>query len=202
MTMSIPFLPSQQGVNSQTALPYTADPRKLFIADFGICFSQWRHVLGIFLPWQINPMTADKYGELYPNATNLKCVILHIILVIWEGLFLLTLPLVLVFPMAWMVLWLLAVYAVKLFFCYFLNGSSLTYEPDPKLVEKFTGHESEYWIYMNGVSVGKDWLQSNIDRLSITFGRKVHGVLNSTDGILFDVIQCLVSTASAVKRDN
>jgi hypothetical protein len=38
----------------------------------------------------------------------------------------------------------------------------------------------------------KDWLQSNIDRLSLTFGRRVYGIHNPTDGIIFDIIQCLV----------
>jgi hypothetical protein len=36
------------------------------------------------------------------------------------------------------------------------------------------------------------WLQCNIDRLSLTFGRRVIGVHNPTDGIIFDLVQCLV----------
>jgi hypothetical protein len=38
----------------------------------------------------------------------------------------------------------------------------------------------------------RDWLQSNIDRLSLTFGRRVVGVHNPTSGILFDILECLV----------
>jgi hypothetical protein len=46
--------------------------------------------------------------------------------------------------------------------------------------------------YSNGVSVGQHWLQSNVNRLSRTFGRPVLGVHNPTTGIVFDVIQCLI----------
>jgi hypothetical protein len=36
------------------------------------------------------------------------------------------------------------------------------------------------------------WLQSNINRLALTFGRPVIGVHNQTSGIIFDVVECLV----------
>ncbi|GAB7346714.1 hypothetical protein MBLNU459_g1828t1 [Dothideomycetes sp. NU459] len=52
--------------------------------------------------------------------------------------------------------------------------------------------DDEYWIFVNGVSVGHHWLQSNIDRLALTFGRRVVGLHNTTDGIIFDIIQCLI----------
>lgn len=35
-------------------------------------------------------------------------------------------------------------------------------------------------------------MQSNIDRLALTFGRPVLGVHNKTSGIIFDVLQCLI----------
>jgi hypothetical protein len=38
----------------------------------------------------------------------------------------------------------------------------------------------------------RGWLQSNVDRLSQTFGRRVIGIHNPSDGILFDLIQCLI----------
>ncbi|KAK5145676.1 hypothetical protein LTR04_001234, partial [Oleoguttula sp. CCFEE 6159] len=77
-------------------------------------------------------------------------------------------------------------------------------------------HDSEHWIFINGVSVGqvsrlltqfpsyqkdltdieiankKHWLQANIDRLSLTFGRPVTGVHNPTGGIIFDLVQCVI----------
>jgi hypothetical protein len=163
------------------------------MADFRLCFSHWRQVLGIFLPMKFDRKTGDPFGELYPNLTNVKCLILQVVLFFAEAVFLLTIPLLLVVPAVWLGLYIATFFAFKWALCYLLNGNDLTLEPSKEIVDKFTGHENEYWIFMNGISVGKDWMQSNIDRLSLTFGRKVHGVLNSTDGVLFDLIQCLVS---------
>jgi len=52
--------------------------------------------------------------------------------------------------------------------------------------------EKEHWMFVNGVAVGTHWLQSNIDRLALTFGREITGVHNPTAGIIFDIIQCLI----------
>ena len=38
----------------------------------------------------------------------------------------------------------------------------------------------------------RSWLQSNVNRLSLTFGRPVVGVHNGTSGIIFDLFQCLL----------
>jgi hypothetical protein len=38
----------------------------------------------------------------------------------------------------------------------------------------------------------KHWLQSNINRLALTFHRPILGVHNKSAGILFDVLQCLI----------
>jgi len=59
-------------------------------------------------------------------------------------------------------------------------------------MDGWEGHDDEKWIFMNGVSVGDHWLQSNIDRLAMTFRRKVTGIHNLTAGIIFDVIQCII----------
>jgi hypothetical protein len=41
-------------------------------------------------------------------------------------------------------------------------------------------------------TIRKHWMQSNINRLALTFGRPVLGVHNKTSGIIFDVLQCLI----------
>jgi hypothetical protein len=190
--MSVSFIPSQRGSTTKTSLPYTADPKKLFMADIVLCFSKWRHLLGIIQPWKLG-RKEDSFDELYPSPVNIKSVILHVILFINQSIFLLSLPLfiILPIPIIWLILYVAGFWAFHSFVCFFLNGRTISLEPSKHIVPK-VDHDSEYWIYLNGVSVGKDWLQSNIDRLSMTFGRRVHGVLNPTDGIIFDLIQCLV----------
>ena len=46
------------------------------------------------------------------------------------------------------------------------------------------------------------WLQCNIDRLSLTFGRRVVGVHNPTSGIIFDIIQCLIQRNFCYSTDD
>ncbi len=188
--MTVSFLPSQIGERSQTPLSYTADPRQLLLADIVLCFQKLSFVLGIFLPLQVGS-NADPFGELYPTWRNIKAVILHVVLVILQSAFFVSLLFFLVLPTSWLLGYLVAFLLVNSTLTRFLNGSSLTLEPSEDIVTKIK-HDSEYWIYLNGVSVGRDWLQSNIDRLSLTFGRRVHGVHNPTDGIILDLIQCLV----------
>jgi len=53
-------------------------------------------------------------------------------------------------------------------------------------------HPDEYWIFLNGICVGKHWLQSNVDLLSRIFRRPVVGIHNKTSGVVFDLVQCLI----------
>jgi hypothetical protein len=190
--MSVSFIPSQRGSTTRTSLPYTANPWKLLVADIILCSSKWKFLFGIIRPWKLGSKE-DSFDELYPSRVNIISVFLHSILLVAQSLFLVSLPLFLIIPipLSWFLLYLAGVWGFHSFICFFLNGTTTTLEPSKHIVPKYN-HDSEYWIYLNGVSVGKDWLQSNIDRLSMTFGRRVHGVLNPTDGIIFDLIQCLV----------
>ncbi|KAL9565268.1 hypothetical protein ACKAV7_010628 [Fusarium commune] len=56
-------------------------------------------------------------------------------------------------------------------------------------------HDDETWIFLNGICVGENWFQKNIDRISRTFHRPVVGVHNRTASIVFDLIQCLIQRA-------
>jgi hypothetical protein len=42
------------------------------------------------------------------------------------------------------------------------------------------------------VIYSESWLKANINRLALTFGRPVQGIHNKTDGIIFDVFECLI----------
>lgn len=151
-------------------------------------------MLGILRPLNFGK-NADKYDELYLNANNIKSIILHAILVILQLAFLCSLPFFVLLPVFWLAIYSIGVYFINHSISFLLNGSNIMLVASESCKPE-KDHESEYWIYMNGVSVGRDWLQSNIDRLSLTFGRRVNGVLNPTSGIVFDLIQCLVSTKS------
>jgi hypothetical protein len=90
-----------------------------------------------------------------------------------------------------------------------LNGTEVKITPQVR-VDPEGKFNDEFWVYLNGVSVGyaflpspptssrliwvrrRSWMQSNLDRLSLTFGRPVIGVHNPTSGIIFDLFQCLL----------
>lgn len=49
----------------------------------------------------------------------------------------------------------------------------------------------ESWIFVNGISGEYYWLKLYCDRLCERFGRKILGVFNRGDGILWDLIECI-----------
>ncbi|KAJ5333369.1 uncharacterized protein MYU51_014453 [Penicillium brevicompactum] len=63
---------------------------------------------------------------------------------------------------------------------------------EDEYTQQWQSHDDERWIFLNGICVGKNWLQNNVDRLSRTFHRPIVGVHNKTSGVVFDIIQCLI----------
>ena len=188
--MAVRFLPSQVGRSDQTPVPWTGDPFKLLWSDLLILLRRWSTIPGIIRPLHLGK-AANHFDELYLSLPNIIAMFLHSILLITQTFFLMSLPFCLTIPSGWVLLYFAAYYAWNCAISRILNGKALRLEPNKNIVFK-DKHDDEYWIYLNGVSVGKTWLQSNIDRLSLTFGRRVHGVHNPTDGIIFDVIECLI----------
>ncbi len=63
---------------------------------------------------------------------------------------------------------------------------------DPSVLRRLGDKTDEKWIFIPGVAVGTHWLQSALDRVSLTFQRPVLGIRNRTQGIIFDVIEVLI----------
>ncbi|KAI9643488.1 hypothetical protein NHQ30_008107 [Ciborinia camelliae] len=98
-----------------------------------------------------------------------------------------------------MPVWMVAIgftmfWALNLSICFILNGSRLisTYESAPEYAQRKEEHAHEQWIFLNGVCVGRHWLKCAVNRLALTFGRPVLGIHNRTNGIIFDVLECLI----------
>lgn len=79
--------------------------------------------------------------------------------------------------------------------CRLVNGDQPTLESNVDLSQFPQAHPREKWIFINGIAVGKAFLQGNVDRIALSFGRPVTGVHNATTGMLSDMIQCLVERA-------
>lgn len=75
-------------------------------------------------------------------------------------------------------------------FCILLNGTKRRFDSitDPT----WEKHDDEKWLFVNGVAAGQTWMQSNLDRLALTFRRPVAGIHNKTRGIIFDVIETII----------
>ncbi|KAF2404013.1 hypothetical protein EJ06DRAFT_471550 [Trichodelitschia bisporula] len=188
---TVAFLPSQLGDESDVPISYTGSPLALLWSDLRLVAMHMPNVLGVMCPTHLLH-DRDPYDETYPSPVNLVAIAAHGFLFFAQCVFLASLVVCLFIPAGWSILWFLGYLGFNHVFCRLtLNGGEPVLHPTVKIPED-PRHEGEYWVFINGVSVGKTWLQSNVNRLSITFGRRVVGILNPTDGILFDLIQCLV----------
>ena len=196
MGFEISSFPGDQDTGSRArSVPFNGNPIKLAWNDIGLFFSEFFSLPGTILPW------VGKYpdDELTFNSQNNYCIVVHAILVVLQLLFIVSVlvaPFILVLPLGLFLLYFFGFIVGNYWVCkIFLNGTASYIESN---VNEEIGefhkdeHHKEKWIFLNGVSVGQHWLQSNLNRLSRTFGRPVLGVHNPTTGIVFDVIECLV----------
>ncbi|KAF2432871.1 hypothetical protein EJ08DRAFT_100039 [Tothia fuscella] len=187
---TVTFVPSQIGAADQVPVSYTSDPGRLLWYDLKLFASKLTKATGVFLPLRVG-RDAQPYDELYPSVTNIWSCVLHTILGVNQGMFLCSLPWYLFAPVFWLILYVIFFFLINAGICRLLNGSDLKIYPTIS-VDPRGQFRDEYWIFMNGVSVGRGWLQANVNRLSQTFGRRVVGVHNPSDGIVFDLIQCVI----------
>ncbi|OCK80530.1 hypothetical protein K432DRAFT_382140 [Lepidopterella palustris CBS 459.81] len=187
--MSVTFTPSQVGGPSAVPLPYTGPPGQLCVYDLKLIFKYRSRILGVILPW--NKWLSGELDELYPSIPNLVCMGLHLFLFLWQSFFLISIPFCLILPLGWVIIYMAAVFLINAGVSRILNGpgDSLDSKAD---IGSDVKHEEERWIFLNGVAVGRHWLQCNIDRLALTFRRPVLGVHNRTNGFIFDLIQCMI----------
>ncbi|KAK3689824.1 hypothetical protein B0T22DRAFT_180108 [Podospora appendiculata] len=184
------FFGSQVGGKSVINYSYTDLPWKLMAYDiyYFLTFS-WA------LPHIVLPLTPSDSGplaELSFTAKNIFCIVIHIVLCILQLSFLVSLPVMLLLPV-----WTAAI-LIGLFFlvnyglCELLNGKDVEYHSEPHYAEASPEHAHEQWVFINGVAAGEHWMQSNLNRLALTFKRPILGIHNKTNGIIFDVIECLI----------
>ncbi|KLJ07945.1 hypothetical protein EMPG_16581 [Blastomyces silverae] len=57
--------------------------------------------------------------------------------------------------------------------------------------------KGEKWVFVNGVMVGNRGLTYNCARLSRTFGRPITGIHNPTNGLVWDIIECIFQRSFA-----
>ncbi|KAL3479717.1 hypothetical protein BJX99DRAFT_267750 [Aspergillus californicus] len=186
------FLPPQSSTARATPLPYTASPWKLMWEDLLLAFRSAWAIPGLF--WPLTGYNPDGLDELYPSLGNIGNIAFHAVLSILQIIFLISIPIgfACMVPALWITAYVTSFLSANRLLCdIFLNrGPRVLTSRTPELEDP--GHSNEHWIFINGIATGQRWLQANLDRLGYTFGRRVTGLHNSTYGLIFDLIQCVI----------
>ncbi|KAL2163427.1 hypothetical protein VTH06DRAFT_5484 [Thermothelomyces fergusii] len=184
------FFGSQIGGRSVINYGYTDMPWKLMAWDVYYFFKYSWALPYILFP--LSPADSAELSELSPTKENIWAIAVHVVLCILQLGGLLALPALVVLPI-WTAAIIVGVFLlVNKLLCMLLNGKGVEYYSDAKYAPALPEHAHEQWIYINGVAAGSHWMQTNLNRLAVTFKRPILGIHNRTSGILFDVIECLV----------
>ncbi|KAL4869818.1 hypothetical protein BDV12DRAFT_167278 [Aspergillus spectabilis] len=184
-------LPSQTKTQD-TPLPYTASPWKLLYEDILLFFRVAWSLPSLLLP--LSGYNSGSLDELYLSLQNIGNLASQVVLCLLQIVFLVSIPVLLtcMVPALWVCVYIGGILWANKALCDLLlnRGASVLVSRFPEL--DAPEHRHEHWIFINGIACGQTWLQMNIDRLGLTFGRKVTGVHNPTTGLVFDIIQCLI----------
>ncbi|RDW71098.1 hypothetical protein BP6252_07661 [Coleophoma cylindrospora] len=172
------------------SLPTYVSPTRLLIRDLKLVWKLRWDLPKIILP--LTPNLSGPLDELAPTWANRTELVFHTVLVVAQLGFLASIPLCLVLPLVTFLLYFVGFVVANYLICIYFNGSCQTeYMAAPKTPIPGVG-KNEKWIFINGVSVGRHWLNGNLQRLADTFRREIFAVHNPTYGIIFDLIQCLI----------
>jgi hypothetical protein len=146
------FYRSQIGGEAVINYAYTDFPWRLLAKDIYYFFVYlWA------LPWVLFPISTFESGELdelYPSRMNMFCIAVHLVLLICQVTYLVTLPLAIFFP-AWMgISVIVGFHFLNRLVCMLLNGTGIIFHSDEKYAKPRPEHEHEQWIFLNGVSIG------------------------------------------------
>ncbi|KAJ9646628.1 hypothetical protein H2199_002677 [Coniosporium tulheliwenetii] len=140
-----------------------------------------------------NPFMLLGSDILYPSPANLFCLGVHAFLFFYQLAFIVgvILSFILHAPLPWFVAGAGLAITINWAICrYCLNGPRRVLHSTVDL-SSWPAHPKEFWIFLNGVTIGSHWLQQNLNRLAYTFRRPITGVHNTTAGLIFDIVQCL-----------
>ncbi|KAK3942047.1 hypothetical protein QBC46DRAFT_381054 [Diplogelasinospora grovesii] len=184
------FFGSQIGGKSVINYSYTDMPWRLMAFDVYYFF-----VFIWALPYILFPTIPADSGELDELALtrkNIFCIVVHFVLCILQLASLVAIPALILLPI-WAAAILVGLFAlVNHGLCSLLNGKDVEYHSDAEYAPALPEHAHEQWIFINGVAVGEHWMKNNLNRLAITFKRPILGIHNKTNGIIFDVVECLI----------
>jgi hypothetical protein len=158
LNRSVTYIPSQVGSPNDSAVSYTSNPLSLLWYDVKLCLTKFPASIGIIMPWRMGA-DADPFDELYPNLQNIISLTLHTFLIFTQTIFLVSIPFCVFMPVAFFLAWVVIYMAFNSAVSYILNGNKLKVYPSVE-VDREGKFSDEYWIFLNGVSVGSVTSQS------------------------------------------
>lgn len=174
----IKFFGSKVGGGVVYEYNYTDFPTKLLFWDLCYVFHYARSLPLVLLP--LRPRDGNDFDELAWGLKNAYCVVVHAILIVMQLVFVMCIPLMFIPPPFVTAGFVAAFLVVNFLLSWTLNGWEMEHVSDRKYTEGREAHDDEKWLYINGIATGDHWLQSNLNRLALTFGRPVVGIHNST----------------------
>ncbi|KFA60130.1 hypothetical protein S40285_09578 [Stachybotrys chlorohalonatus IBT 40285] len=78
------------------------------------------------------------------------------------------------------------------------DGTETTYVS--KLKDDFKPPSNERWLFINGIANELVWFQSSCDKIRDAFNQEVIGVYNRSEGILWDLIECVGEHSAATDK--
>lgn len=174
----VEFFGSKPGDVMLNNYNYTDNPTKLLFSDLYYVFWYARSLPLVLLP--LRPRDGNKFDELAWGWKNAYCVVVHAILIVMQLGFVICIPLMIIPPPFVTAGFVAAFLVVNFLLSWTLNGWETEHVSHREYTEGREAHDDEMWLYINGIATGDHWLQSNLNRLALTFGRPVRGIHNPT----------------------
>jgi hypothetical protein len=151
--MAVTFLPDMvEDFLSTTPRPYTSNPFSLVRVDISLFFHNIFYLFNIVKP--LTPWLSGELDELNPSGPNLFALALHILLIILQLVFIISLPMCLGFPLGGVIVYVAAFFLLNQAVCKVLNGPSGVLHVSKTDLSRFPKRPNEKWIFLNGVAAG------------------------------------------------
>jgi len=137
---------------NSTPLPYTASPIKLLWSDICLALQNAWSLPFAFFPLRLG--RTDRLDELHPSLTTGISVGTQIVLIIFQVLFLLSIPIavLLMIPTLWTLMCIASALTLNHVVCMvLLNGFSRVIVSQVRVPEQ-PSHPRERWFFINGIA--------------------------------------------------
>jgi len=148
------FYGSQVGGKVVVPHSYTGSPAQLLRSDIWSALRFF--TLLPYIVWPLFPQDSGHFCELYASKENLYNIFLHVVLVLMQLPFILSIPfwVIMPVPLSWIICGAAVFGIINQGICFLLNGPHMRYVSKPKYSMNRKEHKNEQWIFLNGVAVG------------------------------------------------